>query len=120
MADIYIDLEQLNEVKTQLDAIITEFENATSNSEALEADIGDPFGHSKLRDEAREFEERWDRKRNDLKDGLIGVRDHVDGVVQGVEKWDTETAIELELPPAAVAPGPMPGGSTGGGGPVPV
>lgn len=95
MADVYIDLEQLNEVKSQLDAIITEFENATSNSEALEADIGNPFGHGKLRDEAREFEERWDDKRGDLKEGLTGVRDHVKGVLDGFEGWDSETAIAL-------------------------
>lgn len=95
MADVYIDLEQLNEVTTQLDAIIAEFENATSNSEALEAAIGNPFGRSDLRDEARDFEERWDNKRGDLKEGLTGVRDHVQGVIDGVEQWDSETAIAL-------------------------
>ncbi|QYJ05592.1 hypothetical protein KUV85_07920 [Nocardioides panacisoli] len=95
MTDVYIALDQLNEVKTQLDAIITEFENATANSEALEAAIGNPFGESSLRDKARDFEERWDDKRNDLKEGLAGVRDHVQGVIEGVEQWDSETAIAL-------------------------
>lgn len=36
MADIYIKLDELKEVKTQLVGIVDEFENATSNSEALE------------------------------------------------------------------------------------
>jgi len=94
--DIYISLDELNEVTSNLDAIITEFEHATSNSEALESDIGNPFGEGKLRDEAQEFEERWDDKRNDLKESLKGVRDHVKAVVEGVQQWDAETAISLE------------------------
>jgi hypothetical protein len=95
MADVYIDLDQLNEVKSNLDAIIAEFENATSNSEVLEAAIGTPFGRSDLRDKARDFEERWDNKRGDLKEGLTGVRDHVQGVIDNVQQWDSETAISL-------------------------
>ncbi|UFU03364.1 hypothetical protein LQF12_01765 [Ruania suaedae] len=96
MADIYISLDELREVSTQLGDIVAEFENATSNSEALEAAIGTPFDEGKLRSEAREFEERWDDKRNDLKDALAKVQEHVDGVIEGVEQWDTETAIALE------------------------
>lgn len=96
MADIAITLDQLREVKTQLTAIVDEFENATASSEALEAAIGNPFGEGKLRSEAREFEERWDDKRGDLKDSLKAVLEHVDGVITNVEDWDSETAIALE------------------------
>lgn len=96
MADVYIKLEELETVVTQLDNIITEFENATSNSEALESDIGSPFGQSELKDKAREFEERWDDKRQGLQESLVGVRDHVKGVVDGVNEWDADTAIALE------------------------
>lgn len=96
MADVYIDLGQLETVLSQLDAIIGEFEDATSNSEELEAAIGAPFGQTLLRDRAREFEERWDDKREDLTEGLSGVRDHVKGVVEGFTGWDSETAIAME------------------------
>ena len=92
MADVYIKLEQLETVVSELASIIDEFENATSRSEELEAAIGDPFGESKLREEAQEFEERWDDKRNQLKDGLEGVKDHVKGILDGIEEWDAETA----------------------------
>ena len=95
MADVYIKLEQLEQVVTSLEEIISDFDNATSLSEALEAAIGDPFGESKLREEAQEFEERWDDKRTQLNDGLKGVKDHVKGVVDGVQDWDAETAIAL-------------------------
>lgn len=92
MADVYITLDKLEQVVTDLEAIISEFEKATSLSEELEAAIGDPFGESKLREEAQEFEERWDDKRNQLKDGLEGVKDHVKGILDGIEEWDAETA----------------------------
>ena len=92
MVDVYITLDKLEQVVTDLEAIISEFEKATSLSEELEAAIGDPFGASKLREEAQEFEERWDDKRNQLKDGLEGVKDHVKGILDGIEEWDAETA----------------------------
>ena len=92
MSDVYITLDRLEQVVTDLEAIISEFEKATSLSEELEAAIGDPFGESKLREEAQEFEERWDDKRNQLKDGLEGVKDHVKGILDGIEEWDAETA----------------------------
>jgi hypothetical protein len=95
MADIYIKLSELESVHTQLDAIVTEFENATSSSEALEAAIGDPYGRGELREQAKDFEERWDDKRTQLKDGLTGIRDHVKGVIDSIDEWDTETAIGL-------------------------
>ncbi|QIK76591.1 flagellar protein FlgN [Nocardioides piscis] len=95
MADIYVKLDDLEEVVTQLEEIITEFENATSLSEELESAIGDPFGDSDLRDKARNFEERWDDKRNQLKDGLSGVKDHAKGVIEGIRDWDSQTATQL-------------------------
>lgn len=96
MADIYIDLETLNQVVTNLNAIITEFENANSSSEELEGDIRSPYDRDELRKEAREFEERWDDKRSELKESLQGVRDHVQGVIDGVQEADADMAIALE------------------------
>ncbi|GAA4429370.1 hypothetical protein GCM10023169_31670 [Georgenia halophila] len=95
MSDIYIDLGELETVKSQLDAIVTEFKKATDRSEALEAAIGRPFFRSELQDKAREFEERWDDKRTVLEGQLSDVRDHVKGVIDGVEKWDAEAAVSL-------------------------
>ena len=96
MADVYIKLGELETVMTQLGEIVTEFEDATSNSEDLEADIANPFGQSALRDKAREFEERWDNKRDELKESLSEVRKHVKGVIEGFEDWDSKTAIAME------------------------
>ena len=110
--DVKIELDQLREVQTQLEAITAEFDRASSLSEELEAAIGSPFGQSELRDKAREFEERWDKKRGKLNESLKKVHEHVKGVVDGFEGWDGEAAIALEPPPQASAPGPSgPGGN---------
>ena len=96
MADILIKVSELQTVRTSIDAIVDEFENATSSSEDLESDIGDPFDRSELRDQACDFEERWDDKRNDLKDSLKKVSEHIKGVIDGIENWDSETALQFE------------------------
>lgn len=96
MADILIKISELETVKRSLDSIVEEFENATDSSEDLEADIGDPFDKSELRDKACDFEERWDDKRNDLKDSLKKVSEHIKGVIDGIEDWDSETALQFE------------------------
>lgn len=96
MADVYISVSELREVSSQLGSIIREFDNADERSEDLEAAIASPFNDSRLRSEASEFESRWDDKRADLKDALEKIQEHVDGVVEGVEEWDSETAIALE------------------------
>lgn len=93
--DVYINLEMLNEVEANLADIVEEFNDATKNSEELEGAIDDPFGDSTLRSKARDFEERWDNKRDQLKDSLDKVREHVAGVVTEVQSWDAETAIAL-------------------------
>lgn len=96
MADVKIKIETLSRIATQLDSIVSEFENATSQSEELEADIGNPYGRSDLRDKAEDFEERWDDKRDELKDSLKELHEHVKGVVDGFENWDSETALQFQ------------------------
>lgn len=96
MADVAISLDQLETMSSQLEEIIEEFESAATRSEELEAAIGHPFDRDELRLQAADFEERWDLQRDQLKEGLIEVREHVDGVIDGVEEWDTDTAISLD------------------------
>lgn len=96
MADILIKITELETVKTSLNAIVDEFDKATANSEDLEADIGEPFDRSELRDKAQDFEERWDDKRDELKESLKKVSEHIKGVIDGIEKWDSETALQFE------------------------
>lgn len=96
MADIKVSLSELEQVVEQLQAITDEFDNATSNSEALENAIKKPFGEGELRDRARDFEERWDDKRGELNDSLKNIKKHVEGVIDGIKDWDSQTATQLQ------------------------
>lgn len=95
MPDIYITLSELEAVSSNLGDIVEEFEQATSRADDLETAIGDPFGRNELREQAEEFEDRWDNKRDELKDSLKEVKKHVDGVVETINGWDSETAVQL-------------------------
>jgi phage-related minor tail protein len=96
--DFYIDLGQLNTVKDELAKITKEFEDAEDNADDLEDAIGDPYGRNDLREAAEDFEDRWNHKRDELKDSLNDVLEHIKGVIENVEKWDTDTAIQLSAP----------------------
>ncbi|MEU6135640.1 flagellar protein FlgN [Nocardioides sp. NPDC047086] len=104
--DFYIDLNQLNEVKDALKEITSEFEDAEDNADDLEDAIGDPYGRSELREAAEDFEDRWNHKRDELKESLADVLEHVKGVIENVEKWDSDTAIQLSAPEVKAAKAP--------------
>lgn len=93
MADVSVKIETLDQTVKKLDSIIDEFDHAVGNSNALEGAIGNPFRRGELRSQADDFEQRWDMKRKDLKDELSDVRDHLKGVVEGFQNWDSETAL---------------------------
>ncbi|GGR72247.1 archaellum component FlaC [Nocardioides luteus] len=93
MADVSIKIETLEQTVAKLDSIIDEFDHAVGNANALESAIGNPFRRGELRGKADDFEQRWDMKRNDLKDEISKVRDHMKGVVDGFQDWDSETAL---------------------------
>ncbi|MFJ2757972.1 flagellar protein FlgN [Nocardioides sp. NPDC087217] len=93
MPDVSIKIETLDQTVKKLDSIIDEFDHAVGNADALEGAIGNPFRRGELRGQADDFEQRWDMKRNDLKDELSDVRDHIKGVVEGFQNWDSETAL---------------------------
>lgn len=96
MADVFISLDRLETMSSQLGEIIEEFESAEDRSEELQDAIDTPFSRADLQDLADEFEDRWDLERDQLKDGLTEIRDHLDAVIEGVEEWDSETALSLE------------------------
>lgn len=98
MSDFYVSIGELRAVSSGLRSIASEFENAVSNSDALEAAIGSPFGRSELRSKAGDIESRWDIKRGKLAEELTGVLEHVEGVIENVEGFDNEAAIMLDAP----------------------
>lgn len=96
MADVSIKIAELDTVAKSLSSIVEEFEQASSRADKLEDAIGDPFDRDDLREAAEDFEDRWNNKRDELKDALKGVQEHVKGVVDGFQNWDSETALAFE------------------------
>jgi len=91
MNDVLIHYDELDEVNSQLKAIIKELKNVEDREDELQSAIGRPFGKSDLRDKAHEFESGWDDRRHKLAADIEKVQQHVAGVIKGFKKWDTET-----------------------------
>jgi len=105
MADeIWIKYDQLARVSEQLKSIVEELQQAASRSDELQSAIGTPYGKNRLSQRVHDFEGRWDDKRTALASEIDKVQKHVQGVLDGVEKWDTDTAAQMEVDVAANEP----------------
>ncbi|HLS62310.1 MAG TPA: hypothetical protein VK060_02910 [Ruania sp.] len=111
MADVLISMDRLEKVSKQLAAIVEEFEKAATRADALHQAIGRPYGRTELRDATDDFEDRWDLEREQLKDGLSEIREHVDAVIDGVGEWDSQTALSLDGEPVDQPAADQAGGS---------
>ncbi|MGF3057208.1 hypothetical protein [Microbacterium sp. YY-01] len=90
----YDDLKAVNE---QLLRVIDELDGARSARKELQSAIDFPLDQGKLRNRAGDFEKQWDDRRSSLTDEIKKVQEHVQGVLDGVEEWDVETAAQLEI-----------------------
>ncbi|GAA5212422.1 flagellar protein FlgN [Microbacterium kyungheense] len=96
MADrVWLNMEDLEEVTAGLSAAISEFEHAADNTDEIEGAIGRPDGRGSLRDRVDDFEGDWNDNRDKLKESLTGVRDHLQGIIDGFLKLDTDLATQM-------------------------
>jgi hypothetical protein len=93
---VLIKYTELKAVGDNLKKIIEELKEASNRADVLEDAIGDPYGKNKLREAAEEFEDGWDDRRGKLLEDIEKVEQHVAGVLEGFEEWDTDTASEME------------------------
>lgn len=96
---VLIKYTELKAVGDNLKKIIEELKEASNRADVLEDAIGDPYGKNKLREAAEEFEDGWDDRRGKLLEDIEKVEQHVAGVLEGFEEWDTDTASEMESAP---------------------
>lgn len=98
MADeVWIKYTELQTVSTQLSNIVTELDGVGSKQDALEEAIGAPWYLDRLRSRSHDFEGRWDDKRKYLLESLKEVQAHVQGIVDGFQDWDQDTASHMEV-----------------------
>lgn len=93
--DVNIRMAELETLRDELNAIVTEFEEAVQRSEALEDAIGSPFGRSELRERVEDFEHRWDDKRSELKESLDQIRKRVADTIKAFQDFDEDAALSL-------------------------
>ncbi|WP_374315701.1 hypothetical protein [Microbacterium sp.] len=91
-----IPLESMDQLNQALKAIVVEFDEAGSRTGSLLEAIGRPFGRGELRDEADDFEGRWDDKRETLRGHLVKLQEQVEGVRDGWADFDRELAAQME------------------------
>lgn len=96
MADFAVTYEKLEKLTQDLGPIIYEFEHAEDRADTLESAIGDPFDRSELREAAEDFEDRWNNKRDELKESLKTIRDAVDKVIKYVREKDDKMGSQIE------------------------
>lgn len=94
--DVYIELDTLRTLATQIEEINTELKAKDSLQDQLRTAIGQPMGHYELQSKVGSTEGQWSSKRKKLTKGLEEVLKRVNGVVDEVEKADKEMAIALE------------------------
>ncbi|WP_193597765.1 hypothetical protein [Microbacterium sp. YJN-G] len=94
--DIMLDRPRLREALAGLDAAIGAFDDAAAINNDLEDAVDRPDDRTSLRDKVGDFESAWNRKRDKLSEDLGSIRDQLKSIVDNWDKWDTETAAELE------------------------
>lgn len=104
--DVLVKFDDLNILRDYLEAIVKEFDEAEDSADELEEAIGEPYGRNTLREAVEDFEDRWNNKRDDLREGLDKAKSSVDTVLKMFVDWDVEAAASMETTHA----------TTGGGG----
>ncbi|ASN40402.1 hypothetical protein [Paeniglutamicibacter terrestris] len=89
MAD-EIYLARLEEIVTDLGNSIKEFEDASKIVSGIASSVGNPMGKGKLKDRVEDFENDWNKNRDELVEKLDGVHTHLKDIKDGFEKWDLD------------------------------
>lgn len=93
--DVVVHYDDLTTLNNSLKDIITEFQQAGDRESDLQSAIGKPFGKSDLSDKAHEFEDGWHLHRKKLLADMQKVQQHVQGVLDGFQNWDTKTGNSI-------------------------
>ncbi|MFL4472762.1 hypothetical protein ACIPVK_02045 [Paeniglutamicibacter sp. MACA_103] len=85
-----IYLTRLDEIVTDLGNSIKEFEDASKIARGIAGAVGNPMGKGKLKDRVEDFENDWNKNRDELVEKLDGVHTHLKDIKDGFEEWDRD------------------------------
>ena len=91
-----LDFDELGALVADLDTVLTEFDEAASVRKGLEDAVGRPDDRGELREKVGDFEDCWNNTRDDLREGISKVRDHLQAIVDGFQKADEEMAMPFD------------------------
>lgn len=94
---IWVKYTELNQVNEKLKRIVTELDEAGSRTDELQNAIGTAYPYRRLSDKVHDFEGQWDDRRRDLARDIKKVQEHFQGVLDGLEEWDSSTAAQFEV-----------------------
>ncbi|WP_411700774.1 hypothetical protein [Conyzicola sp.] len=111
MADLRVDIDQLDLLRTRLDKAL----DVINEESDMSRDLGSLVGDARLSGAIRDFSSSWNKHRYDIRDNLEWLKDSIGKIGESFENMDTELATALIAPPTA--PGPA---GTSPNGPVAV
>jgi len=100
MADLRVDIDQLDLLRSRLDRAL-EVINEESD---MARDLGSAVGDGRLSGKIGDFSSSWNKHRYDIRDNLEWLKDSIGKIGESFESIDTELATALTAPPTA--PGP--------------
>lgn len=91
MADLILDLAALEQLKSDLDAVVSDFKGADDFSD----DVADATGSDDLRDPVRDFAHKWNDKRKKMTESIEALQAQIAGIADGFGKVDAGFAKGL-------------------------
>lgn len=103
MADLKVDLDQLERLQSRLNSALALVDDELENSIALGAAVGD----SRLAGHIHGFSTSWNKHRFDIRDNLVWLKDSVDKIGDSFTDIDEElaSALSQKAPPASQTSG---------------
>jgi hypothetical protein len=92
VADLVLRLDELIQLRDDLDAVVREFQNADDFSDT----VADATGHDDLASHVRDFAHKWNEKRKDMTENVKNVQEVIAAVANNFTKVDGDLAKALE------------------------
>jgi uncharacterized protein YukE len=92
MADLTLDLQLIEQLKSDLSAVAKEFKDADDFSDG----VADATGHESLHDHVRDFAHNWNDKRKSMTEDVEALQQQVQAIADGFKDVDEAFRKALE------------------------
>jgi uncharacterized protein YukE len=92
VSDLILDLQRLDQLHSDLQAVVDEFTGASGFSH----DVADATGDDHLADKVRDFADRWNDKRKNMTESVESLQKAIAAITDNFSKVDQGLAKALE------------------------